>query len=628
MCGIAGIALLNPSAQVDPTPLGRMLGRLEHRGPDDRGTFVHGPVALGHRRLSVIDLAGGHQPMTGARATTRVVTNGEIYNFLDLRRELEGHGHRFRTRSDTEVAARAYDQWGVDFLERLEGMFALAVWDGDNHRLVLARDRLGEKPLFYTIAGGALIFASELTSVCEHPLVSKSIDMEALSAYLALEYVPAPRSIIQGVCKLRPGTALTLEGGEQKLEHYWRLSPRPFLEPTISDAAQWLRDRLDAATRSSLVSDVPLGVFLSGGLDSSVVAALAARHGAVKTFSIGFREKSFDERPYARRVAQKIGAEHHELVLEGTEMPDLVPSIGAMLDEPLADASLVPTTLLSRFARRHVTVALGGDGGDELFGGYPMYQAHQIAFLGRRIPAGIARLLDAMAAGGRAVSHRNFSTGFKIRTFLRGARLDPPYNHVAWMSSWLPDEQESLLTDTVWESAARGCLALTSIEDAWAASEGTEIGVRARYLDTVGYLPGDILTKVDRASMSVGLEVRAPFLARPVVELAFALPQGYHMRRLTGKRLVREAFSDILPPEVLTRPKKGFGVPVGRWLNGPLREMTDDLLSASALRSAGLFRPSEVRRRLDEHRAGVRDHRKPLWTLMVFELWRRSAVLP
>ncbi|MCK5488673.1 MAG: asparagine synthase (glutamine-hydrolyzing) [Gemmatimonadetes bacterium] len=624
MCGIAGFASIAPGGAVDRAPISSMLSCLRHRGPDDEGVFVGDGIVLGHRRLSVIDLEGGRQPMAGSLPSIRVIANGEIYNYRELRAELEDVGHRFRTRSDIEVVAQAYERWGLTFLDHLEGMFALALWDARSRRLLLARDRMGQKPLYYTVAGGLLIFASELTAVIRHPAVSTRLDMRSLSAYLALEYVPAPWSMISDVAKLEPASYLLLEGGESRIGKYWSLDFESRSTLRYPEAVQELREKLDASVRLRLVSDVPLGVFLSGGLDSSSVAALAAASGTIDTFSVGFRDSSFDESRFAREVAQRIGSRHHEMVLEGEEMPDLVPEMADVLDEPLGDASIVPTTLLSRFARGSVTVALGGDGGDELFAGYPMHQGHRVARLVRRIPPAV---FGAIAAGAQRlpVSHRNFSLGFKITTFLRGASLSPPYNHAAWMSSFLPEEQSRLLTVEAWEAAEQGRYALDQFEAAWRASEGAQEGGRIRYLDAVGYLPGDVLTKVDRASMSVGLEVRAPFLDRGVVELAFSLPDEYHMRGLTGKRLLRDAMADALPIRVLRRPKKGFGIPVGRWLNGPLKELAWDLLGDEALRRAGLFRHQEVHRRLKEHHDGIRDHRKPLWTLLMFELWRRAA---
>ena len=623
MCGIAGIAALD-GRPVNAGPLDAMLDLLRHRGPNDSGTFVAGGVALGNRRLSIIDVEGGHQPMRGARESTVIVTNGEIYNYVELARELEAAGHSFKTKSDTEVAAHAYDRWGLDFLDRLDGMFALALWDGNARRLVLARDRLGEKPLYHAVADGLLIFASELSALRAHPAAPQELDPKALSTYLALEYVPAPACIISGVAKLEAGSALVMESQQIRQKRYWELDPRPTDTPIpYEESVRGLRDRLDEAVRSRLVSDVPLGVFLSGGLDSSAIAAIAARHGALDTFTIGFEESSFDERAYAREVSDRIGSTHHELVLTGDRMPGLVPRLGDLLDEPLGDASIIPTTLLSDFTRETVTVALGGDGGDEMFGGYPMHQAHRVAPTVRALPSPALRLL---AAGARRlpVSHRNFSFGFKASTFLKGAGAAPPLNHARWMCSFSPEEQRRLLTPTMWEAAGRGTAAFEPIENAWRRSDGAPPGARARHLDAVTYLPGDILTKVDRASMSASLEVRAPFLSPDVVQFAFSLPDGYHMRRLTGKRLLRDAVADLLPRDVLSRPKKGFGIPVARWLNGSLRELTDDLLSADALVGPGLFDPPEVQRLLREHRSGTRDHRKPLWTLLVFELWRRA----
>lgn len=627
MCGIAGIVALD-GRPVNAGPLDTMLDLLRHRGPDDSGTFVADGVALGNRRLSIIDVEGGHQPMRGARESTVIVTNGEIYNFVELAHELEAAGHSFRTKSDTEVAAHAYDRWGLDFLDRLDGMFALALWDGHARRLVLARDRLGEKPLYHAVADGLLIFASELSALRAHPAAPQELDPKVLSTYLALEYVPAPACIVSGVAKLEAGSALVMESQQIRHKRYWELDPRPTDSPIpYVESVQGLRDRLDEAVRSRLVSDVPLGIFLSGGLDSSAIAAIAARHGALDTFTVGFEESSFDERAYAREVSDRIGSTHHELVLTGDRMPGLAPRLGGLLDEPLGDASIIPTTLISDFARETVTVALGGDGGDEMFGGYPMHQAHRVAPTARVLPSPVLRLL---AAGARRlpVSHRNFSFGFKASTFLKGAGAAPPLNHARWMCSFSPEEQRRLLTPNMWEAAGRGTAAFEPIESAWRRSDGAPPGARARHLDAVTYLPGDILTKVDRASMSASLEVRAPFLSPDVVQFAFSLPDGYHMRRLTGKRLLRDAVADLLPRDVLSRPKKGFGIPVARWLNGPLRELTDDLLSADALVGPGLFHPPEVQRLLREHRSGTRDHRKPLWTLLVFELWRRAHLTP
>jgi len=628
MCGIAGYVAYDPRRPVETAAVGPMLSCIRHRGPDDEGVHAGDGVVLGHTRLSIIDPAGGHQPLRGRSPETFVVCNGEIYNYRELKRELEARGHAFRTGSDTEVAAHAYDAWGLDFLERLDGMFALALWDGARRRLVLARDGMGEKPLYHASFDGLLLFASELRSLLAHPAVPRRLDRVSLTQYLALEYVPAPRSLVEGVGKLEPGHALVLENGSARVHEFWRVPVAPEAgraTPSYADAVAETRRLLDEAVRSRLVSDVPLGVFLSGGIDSSTVAALAARHGATETFSIGFDEPSFDESRWARLVADHAGTRHHERVVRAAEMPELVPSLGRLLDEPIGDASVVPTTLLSRFAREHVKVALGGDGGDELFAGYPMHRAHRVAPIARLVPRMAQRALAAGAAR-LPVSHANFSAGFKALSFLRGAAEPAPVNHALWMSSFSPAEQRRLLSDDTLAAADPARHALQPVHAAWARSAGRDTIVRAMHLDATTYLPGDILAKVDRASMSTGLEVRAPMLARDVVRHAFAMPGEYHMRGLTGKRLLRDATRGLVPDAVLDRPKKGFGMPVAAWLQTSLRPLLEDALSEDALRDTGLFRPDAVRRLIHEHQAGRADRRKPLWTLLVLELWRRETL--
>jgi len=630
MCGIAGAVALDPRRPVEGDRIRKMLACLRHRGPDDEGSFVGDGVALGHRRLSIIDLEHGHQPLRGASPHTLIVANGEIYNYRELRRELEGLGHTFRTRSDSEVAAFAYDAWGLDFLGRLDGMFALAIWDGARRRLVLARDRMGEKPLFYGSHDGLLLFASELRALVAYPGFPRRLDHEALSQYLCLEYVPAPGSLIEGVRKLEPGTAIVVEDGRIEGFRFWEptlrreASPRRAI-PGFPAAARQMRTVLEDAVGSRLVSDVPLGVFLSGGIDSSVVAALAARHGPVDTFSIGFEEPSFDESKHARLVAAAVGSRHHEHVVAASEMPAVVPRLGELLDEPIGDASFVPTTLLCRFARESVKVVLGGDGGDELFGGYPMHRAHRVSPFVDALPSGLHDAARAVAEL-LPVTHGNFTPRFKLLSFLRGAGSAPPANHVYWMSSFTPAEQRRVLHPDLVSQLRPEHSALVPMETAWARSEGAETLLRAMHLDASTYLPNNILTKVDRASMSVGLEVRAPFLHPAVVDLCFGLPSSYHMTGLRGKRLLREAARGLVPPAILRRPKKGFGMPVAAWLQGSLAPLVGDVLAPDALRQSGLFDPQEVSRLLREHRQARADHRKPLWTLLVFELWRRDLL--
>jgi asparagine synthase (glutamine-hydrolysing) len=383
-----------------------------------------------------------------------------------------------------------------------------------------------------------------------------------------------------------------------------------------------LRSRLNAAVASRLVSDVPLGVFLSGGLDSSTVAAIAAEHGTLETFSIGFTEQSFDESSYAGTVAQHIGSRHHVRIFRGEEMQELVPRLPEVLDEPIGDASILPTALLSAFAREHVTVALGGDGGDELFAGYPMHQAHRVAGAARRAPEPLRALVTATAQA-LPVRHTNFAFPFKVLTFMKGAALPAPFNHALWMSSFAPAEQRALLTEDAWQRSGEGREAFRAILETWQRSAGAPAIARATHLDALTYLPNDILMKVDRASMRVALEVRAPFLARDVVEFAFALPDRFRMRGTRGKRLLKDAARPLLPESIIERPKKGFGIPVAAWLNGPLRELLQDVLSRESLKRSRIFDPHTVEHMLHAHATRRADLRKPLWTLFVFELWRR-----
>ena len=599
-----------------------MLAALQHRGPDDEGVFCNARVVLGHRRLAIVDLAGGRQPVRGARAGTVAVLNGEIYNYAALTQELAGLGHRFRTRSDGEVLAHAYDAWGLDFLDHLDGMFALAVWDDERRRLLLARDRMGEKPLFYASAGGLLLFASELTALMSHPAIPGTIDPEALAAYLLLEYVPAPLSMIRGVSKLSPGEALLLEGGETRRWRYWRLRSKADPGPGAGRAAE-LRGLLQDSVRLRQRCDVPLGVFLSGGIDSGAVAALTGRDTPLTAFSAGFEDDEFDERRYARVVASHLGIPLLERVITAQDALSVATRLPHILDEPIGDASIIPTTVLCAFAREHVKVALSGEGGDELFAGYPMHRAHRVAFWARFLPGGIHGLLRTAAAL-IPPRHGDFDLAFKVRSFLRGARHGPPLNHILWMASFSPEEQARLLQSEVVEASGGGRAALAFVDEAWESLGPSGIVGRAARFDAVTFLPNDILTKVDRASMSVGLEVRSPFLARDLVAFAAKLTDAELMHRLNGKRILKEALRDDLPAEVLRRPKKGFGAPMARWLNGPLRELTDDLLSAQALHRDGLFRPSAVARLLAEHRSGKFDHRKPLWTLLAFRLWQEG----
>ncbi|MNS18666.1 Asparagine synthetase [glutamine-hydrolyzing] 1 [compost metagenome] len=629
MCGITGFFSLDRAPRPRAGVLDAMCKVMTHRGPDDQGTWENGPVALGMRRLSIIDVAGGHQPIANEDGTVKVVFNGEIYNYPELRDRLIAKGHHLATRSDTEVIVHLYEDHGEDFVRHLNGMFAIALWDEKAQKLILARDRMGEKPLYYATNDHQLIWGSELKCLLQHPAVPRSLSMPALSRYLQLEYVPAPHSILEGVHKLPPAHMLVAENGETRVFPYWRLDLSPAEHPpTEADALAELKERLEEAVGRRLLSEVPLGVFLSGGIDSSTIAALAAKAapGRLKTFSIGFEDPSFDESSHARTVAKHLGTDHHEDILSPARLIELVPKLTGLLDEPFGDASVIPTYMLSRFAREHVTVALGGDGGDELFAGYPTYQAQQMAQVYDALPGPLRGLVGGtgrLVANRLPVNTNNLSLDFKLKKFT-GA-LDAPAleRHAQWLGSFSPADQASLLTPD-----ARAALAGDDLYDqhraVWAQSTAWDPIARYLHLDASTYLPDDILVKVDRASMVTSLEVRAPFLDHTLVEFIAKLPTAYKLKGMTTKHLLKRAAADMLPDHILNRPKKGFGIPVAKWFQGELRSTMLDVFSPARLRDAGLFEVSAVQTLVKEHLDGKRDHRKPLWTLFMFELWREA----
>jgi asparagine synthase (glutamine-hydrolysing) len=625
MCGIAGFVNVHGRA-AGRNILERMTATIAHRGPDGDGFHIDGPVGLGHRRLAIIDVSGGAQPMSNEDGTVWITYNGELYNETELRPELERRGHRYRTRADTESIVHGYEDAREDlagFFARLNGMFALAIWDAARGRLVLARDRFGQKPLYYYHGpDGGLVFASEPKALLAHPDVPRRLDRAGLARYLFYEYVPAPHSIWEGIRKLPPASHLIWEAGRLREGRYHQPRVPPgdgagTLLP-FERMVQPFWEGFRAAVARHRRSDVPLGVFLSGGVDSSSVAAALCEvqpAKTVRTFSIGFDDPSFDESAHFHAVARHLGTDHHERSFSARTVLDLLPEVATWLDEPFGDASILPTHLLSRFARESVTVALGGDGADELLAGYPTFPAERAARLFRRLPRS-ARALVGAAAGRLPVDHANFSLDFKLKQFLRGASEPPALAHQRWLGSFSGAEIAALLVagDPVGveaEHLARSAR-LPEAPDALTRS-------LLLYQDT--YLPDDILTKVDRASMACSLEVRAPFLDTALADALGMLPASYKLARGTTKRLLKAAATDRLPASVIRRPKKGFGIPVARWLRGPLAGLLDDLLGAERLARQGLFRPEEVARRVAEHRAGVRDHRKPLWTLLVFQLW-------
>ena len=618
MCGIAGF-VNRVGLAADRELLARMTATLSHRGPDGDGLFLEGPAALGHRRLSIIDVAGGAAPMANEDGTVWVTFNGELYNDPELRSKLVARGHHYKTHCDTETLVHLYEEEGPDFVKSLNGMFALAIWDIPRQRLVLARDRMGQKPLNYArLADGTLLFGSEPKALLAHPSMPRKLDPDGLARYLFYEYVPHPHSIWLGMQKLPPAHRLILENGQIQVDRFWtspdvQPEPRPF-----DDQARHFWDDFRAAVGRHRRSDVPLGVFLSGGVDSSSVAAALAElelASGIQTFSIGFEDPSFDESAQARAVARHLGTDHHERVFSAQTVMELLPNVIDWLDEPFGDASILPTHLLSRFARERVTVALGGDGADELLAGYPTFKAQRAWATYQRLPRIAKRSIHAVV-NRLPVDHGNISFDFKLKQFLRGAEVALPLAHQRWVGSFSGPEIADLLVQApgfdVEERHLQRAACLAPQFDTLTRS-------LRLYQDT--YLPEDILTKVDRASMACGLEVRAPFLDAELVDAIQKLPASSKYGAGVTKRLLKAAVASRLPDTILKRPKKGFGIPVARWLRGPLNPLLRSLLNSDRLRSQGLFRAETVARLVGEHEAGVKDHRKPLWTLLMFQLW-------
>ncbi len=608
MCGICGIASTRGTA--DPERLAAMSAALVHRGPDADGTFVDGPVGLASRRLAIIDLEHGDQPIANEDGTVVVVQNGEIYNFEELMAELRRAGHAFRTHSDTEVLVHAYEEWGTGFATRLRGMFAIAIWDAREQRLVLARDRYGIKPLYYRAHDGELEFASELRS-----LPRGEIDLDALEAFLAFNCVPAPFSIFQDTRKLPPGHLLVWRSGaDPKLERFARPAPVPAGEVRTDDEAELveeLRARMRDSVRAHLVSDVPVGVLLSGGVDSGLLAALAAEEtdAPLHTFSIGFEESSFDELSDARLVAERYGTVHRELVLR----PDaalLLPALADAFDEPFADSSALPTYLVSQLAAEDVKVALSGEGGDELFGGYYTYAADLLAERVGGLASRLAPLVERLPTStGRA------SLDYKAKRFVRAAHLPPLERHHGWKEIFSRDLRAEL-------TGRRSSFDPVDLLRArFEETEGAELLTRLQDVDLGTYLVDDLLVKTDRASMAHSLEARVPFLDPIVTGFALALPTKHKVRGLQKKVLLRKAAEPLLPKQIVWGKKRGFSIPAAAWLRGELEPFARDALSADVLRRQGFFRHEAVTKLIDEHVAGRQDWSRQLWGLLSFTLW-------
>ena len=586
-----------------------MLATLRHRGPDKQDHLDFGRAGLGIARLAINDVEGGHQPYRNEDESIWAVFNGEIYTFRELRAELEARGHRFRSRTDGEVIVHLFEEYGPTFVEQLNGMFAIALWDG--RELHLFRDRLGIKPLYTTTSRGVLYFASELKALLEVETLSRRLDHAALRSYLSLEYVPAPHSIFAEISKVPTAHRVVAGPDGMRGQRYWEF---PTFAPSGGSLEDWagrLGELLSDAVRLRLVADVPVGIFLSGGLDSSTLTSLMGRFhdGPVHTFSVGFTQESYDESAFSRAVADKLGTVHHHQTLSPENTMAALEPLADKLDEPLADAAIIPTFLLSRFARESVTVALSGEGADEELAGYPTYFAHQLAAPLSLLPSGLWRLAERAVRWIRP-SGEYLSFDFKLKKFLSGMGLPPAERHLTWMGSFPWRGDSGVLRNPASQALdlSRLILPSTTVE-------------RAQVLDFHTYLADDLLVKLDRATMMVSLEGRVPFLDHRLVEAMATLPTEHKLRGLDAKRVLKRVEGDRLPPAIRTRRKKGFGIPIAQWLRGPLRPLMDTYLGEAYLVDQGLFRVQPVTRLVKDHLSGRADNRKPLWTLLVFQRW-------
>jgi asparagine synthase (glutamine-hydrolysing) len=631
MCGIAGMCgpETGMRAAESREVIARMCDVIEHRGPDDEGFYVDGGVALGMRRLSIIDLVTGHQPITNEDGSLWLVFNGEVYNFREIRDDLIARGHVFQSNTDSEVIIHLYEDEGEACVERLRGMFAFAIWDRSKRTLFLARDRVGVKPLHYSLVGNTLVFASEIKSLLQHTAIKREVNTEAISDFLSFGYVPDPASAFRGIEKLQPGHTLTFKEGKVTTRKYWdfqygddeKTGDEKINEPVRDERyyVERLLELLNESIKLRLISDVPLGAFLSGGIDSSAVVAMMARQMGrpVKTFSIGFSESGFDELHYARIAARHFNSDHHEFVVT----PDVCKIVEEVVwhhDEPFSDVSSIPTYIVSKMAREHVKVVLSGDGGDELFAGYERYVIDRTRERFARIPRFIRK--NVMLRLSRALPRAAYG-----KNFLRNISLDAGERYVDSLSLLTQAAKRELLS-SAFQNSLDGRDSSREFEQIMSASNSSEQIHRLLYLDSKTYLPGDILTKVDRMSMAHSIEAREPLLDHKLIEFVQTIPASLKLRGLETKHILKRALEGLVPDQIINRPKQGFGVPINKWLNNDLRDLLNDTLTDSRTRQRGYFNQATVDALLDEHRRGRRDHALQLWGLLTLELWHRTFI--
>lgn len=626
MCGIVGRYNYLSGHVVDADVLKQMCALVAHRGPDGEGLFHHGPVGMGHRRLAVIDLSpAARQPMVSQDEQLCITYNGEIYNFRELRAMLEPRGHIFTSQSDTEVILAAYREYGVKCVDHLRGMFAFGIWDGHQRRLFLARDRVGKKPLYYRCDADGVVFASEPKAFLADPGFAATVDCEAISHYLTYQYVPSPWSAFHGVKKLPPGHVLLVDNGCMRTERYWKLSYHRRYTVTEKDACRMLFEKLQAAVGRRLISDVPLGAFLSGGLDSSVVVGLMAELGVspLKTFSIGFEQQAYNELSFAKRVAQRFGTDHHEFVVT-PQVTDVLPKLVWHYNEPFADSSAIPTFYLAEMTRRHVTVALNGDGGDENLAGYDRYLAHALSHGYDSLPRFMRRGFEGV---GRLIPESPHSKTFlnRLKRFVSALGQSPALRYGRWIDHFDPELKAEMCTEE-FTRQTNGVDASVLLAMAFDRSDADDFLNATLDVDVNTYLPDDLLVKVDIATMAHGLEARSPFLDQEVMEFCAALPAGMKLNWWTKKYLLKKAVKDLLPSEIVRRPKMGFGVPIDHWLREDLRELVFDVLLAPRAIQRGYFHQKVVERLLNEHVRKVRGWHYQIWNLLMLELWHRMFI--
>ncbi|MFQ5963089.1 MAG: asparagine synthase (glutamine-hydrolyzing) [Candidatus Scalinduaceae bacterium] len=619
MCGICG--RLDFKKEVKASNISSMTQSLFHRGPDEEGIYVEGRIGLGCRRLSIIDLKGGHQPLSNEDKNIWAVFNGEIYNFKEVKVYLEKQGHVFKTRCDTEVIVHSYEEWGTNFVIHLNGMFAIALWDSRQKKLVLVRDRVGIKPLYYAISEDGITFGSELKAVLNDPMVQVDLDSKAVHYFFALNYIPAPLTIYKQVKKLNPGEMLICDRDHVSTKCYWDLPRESEEENSLGFYSKKTYEGLLESVGLRLMSDVPMGIFLSGGVDSSIICALYSQitQQKIKTFSVGFKESSYNELDKARLVAERFNTDHYELIIT-PKIDDILPKLVRCFDEPFADSSAIPLYYVSTLASEYVKVVLTGDGADEIFGGYETYVANNLINLYKKIPPFVRKGIIAKLSYALPVCHSKISLDYKIKRFIAGAELSPIHAHAFWRTIFSLEEQSKMFSASFQRNISETNY-FEDYEDHFTLGKEFDFLNRYMYVDVKLYLPNDMLVKVDRVTMANSIEARVPFLDHNLIEMAFKMPSKYKINYFSKKYILKKAFSGILCKKLLFQKKQGFNVPIPMWINNELKELIRDNLFSKKMMESGIFERHFLRKIVDEHAKRIFNHSHKIWGLLMFSLW-------